>query len=80
MTLKPQHIKLLMLLKQANETNGEQKYLPFRKECNPWRKESYFDGQITWLRKKGLLEVRGTKDKRIQISPAGLKLIEELWS
>jgi len=80
MTLKPQHIRLLLSLKQANEANGEQKYQPFRKCCNPWRKESYFDGQVTWLRRKGLIETTGTRDKRIHISPAGIKLIEDLWS
>ena len=67
--LKPSHITLLATLAQVREC----KYVQFRFEHNPWRRESYFDGQMKWLANKGFLVF--TISRTIQITECGMRFV-----
>jgi hypothetical protein len=63
------HLKILTTL--ARE--GACTYLQFRADYNPWRRESYFDGQMQWLKKRGLIVF--TSARTIRITDNGLELV-----
>ena len=64
------HVKILRTLAQAEE----RKYLAFRFEANPWRRESYFDAQVKWMSNLGFGLLTGTKT--IQITKSGKELVQ----
>jgi DNA-binding MarR family transcriptional regulator len=51
---------------------GECNYSSFREGNNPWRRESYFDGQIKRLVKKDLVILR---TKTIMATNSGIELV-----
>ena len=59
---------------RALDTGKEYKYKPFRCEVNPWRRECYFDGQMTRLANLGIVSRIGTRT--IQITEIGKKLLQ----
>jgi hypothetical protein len=67
------HIRLLTLLAQGRY-KGECKYSTFRANHSPWKHETYFDSQITWMVRQGLIVL--TNNRTIQITPAGLAAIK----
>jgi hypothetical protein len=67
--VKPVHLTILRNLARVEECN----YFLFRDETNPWRRESYFDGQVKWLVRKGFVLLTGLKT--IQITDSGKELV-----
>jgi hypothetical protein len=65
------HITILSTLAQVGEDN----YTQFRDTYNPWRRESYFDGQVKWLSRQGLVII--TNYKTIQITGSGMELVQQ---
>ena len=64
------HIKILHTLAQVEEC----KYVAFRFDTNPWRKEAYFDGQIKRMSRLGFVLLTGSRT--IQITESGKKLVQ----
>jgi len=67
--MKHTHLQILFALARK----GECKYVQFRFEHNPWRRESYFDAQIRWLKNVGLVVFTGPRD--IKITDSGTELV-----
>ena len=68
--MKSSHINLLCILSQVEEFP----YVQFRSENNPWRRESYFDGQMKWLAGKGL--VLFTISRTVQLTDRGKEFVQ----
>jgi hypothetical protein len=66
------HIHILIHLADLTEC----KYKPFRTEKKSWRRDSYFDGQIKRLSRKGLLFRTGSRT--IQITNRGQAFVQEI--
>ena len=67
--MRQTHLKLLSALMHTGECN----YAHFRAKNNQWRRESYFDSQIKWLVKRGLVVLR---TKTIMITNTGIELVQ----
>ena len=70
--IKPHHLRLLGSLAQVEEC----KYTSFRSKNNTWRHTAYFDGEIKWLTRRGLVLL--TISRTIQITEAGKEVINAL--
>ena len=68
--MNQKHVMILSTLAEEKE----QSYVAFRDATNPWRRESYFDGEMRWFSNIGLVLFTGKKT--ILITEAGKELIQ----